>query len=130
LCILSSTRQLSCAALRRGVESTTWGEKIQQLCDLDGEEASQQQRSGLPRNARLLLARLSRPGGRRHATKRVPRTHKFNETLALGDLLSKALPKTKSLCRNHAPPFIANISKGGAVHVRYPKRRPAESSKR
>jgi PIN like domain len=39
----------------------------------------------------------------------------------MAGLLIKALPQMVKLCQRTAPPFIASITKSGAVHLRYDK---------
>jgi len=48
----------------------------------------------------------------------------------MGEILTKAMEKMKKLCKHHDPPFIASISKGGNVEVRYDKDGSVHNRKR
>jgi len=37
----------------------------------------------------------------------------------MADILRKALPKMKRFVQSHPPPFIASVTDGGAVHLRF-----------
>ena len=40
----------------------------------------------------------------------------------MADALEAALPKMQRMCGRLRPPFVAAITRGGEVHVRWPKR--------
>lgn len=39
----------------------------------------------------------------------------------MADALELAIPKMRKLCRKLRPPFVAAITRGGEVHLRWPK---------